>query len=187
MKIDFLRAPLTAVSLAVLLSSCAFSGGGNSRRRVAFDEGEFAAYRGLGSGTVSGQLAVVSSNGAEHVGNFGGSLAGVHVSLIPVTAYTKEMVEREIGDGVNLGRSDPRFKKYVRLTTTDGNGDFTFDQVRAGDYFVSGLGEWVAYGGFKHQWACERVRIGEGETVRIRLTRDLHRPGRPMLVIRALE
>jgi hypothetical protein len=187
MKIDFLRARLAVVAMALLLSSCAVSGFVNSQRRVRFDESEFAAYRGTGSGTVTGLLAVKSSDGAEHVGNFGGSMAGVHVTLIPVTAYTKEMVEREIGDGENLGASDPRFEKYVRVTKTDGNGSFVFNQIPAGDYFVSGLGEWVEYGEFKYQWACERVTVGNGQTVRIKLARNVHRPGRPTLVIWALE
>jgi len=187
MKIDHLRTRLTVFCVALLFSSCAFSGFVDYPRRVRFDESEFAAYRGTGSGTVTGLLAVRSSNGAEHVGNFGGSVAGVHVTLIPVTGYTKEMVEREIGDGENLGPSDPRFEKYVRITMTDGNGSFAFNQIPAGDYFVSGLGEWVEYGEFKYQWACERVAVGNGQTVRIKLSRDLHRPGRPILVIWALE
>jgi len=188
MKIHVLRARLTAAfGGLLLLSACAFSGFETSPRRVAFDESEFAAYRGAGSGSVTGQLAIRSGDGGEHVGNFGGSMAGVHVTLIPVTAYTKEMVDREIGNGENLGASDPRFKKYVRLTTTDGNGDFAFDQVPAGEYFVSGLGEWVEFGRFNYQWACERVTVGNGETVRMRLTHNLQRPGRPTLVIWALE
>ena len=187
MNIHLLRARLSVVLAALLLSSCAFLGFGASRRRVPFDESEFAAYRGSGAGTVTGQLVIRSDNGAEHVGNFGGSIAGVHVTLIPVAAYTKEMVEREIGDGENLGASDPRFQKYVRLTKTDGNGHFVFDQIREGEYFVSGLGEWIEFGEIKYQWACERVTVGNGQTVTIKLTRNLQRPGRPTLVIWALE
>lgn len=186
-KIRLPGARLMVFALALLLSSCAFSGFVNSPRQVRFDESEFAAYRGPGSGTVTGQLAVRSSNGAEHVGNFGGSIAGVPVTLIPVTAYTKEMVEREIGNGENLGASDPRLEKYVRVTKTDGNGDFVFNQVPEGDYFVSGLSEWVEYGELKHQWACERVAVGNGQAVRVKLSRNVHRPGRPTLVIWALE
>ena len=187
--IDLLRARLTVASLAfaLLFSSCAFSGFVNSPRRVRFDESELAAYRGSGSGTVTGLLAVRSSDGAEHVGNFGGSMAGVHVTLIPVTAYTKEMVEREIGNGENLGASDLRFQKYVRVTKTDPNGSFVFNEVPAGDYFVSGLGEWIEFGEFKYQWACDRVTVRDGESVRIKLARNLQRPGRPTLVIWALE
>ena len=172
--------------LAVVLCSCAFSGFATSPRRVHFDESEFAAYRGSGSGTVTGQLDI-KANGSEHVGNFGSSIAGIHVTLIPVTPYTEEMVEREIGDGEYLGASDWRFKKYVRLTQTDPNGYFAFHEVPAGEYFVSGLGEWNERGEIKFQWACERVRIEDGQTIKVRLMDNLHHPGKPTLVIWALE
>jgi hypothetical protein len=181
MKIRFMRGRLTMVALGLLLSSCIFSGFATAPRRVAFDESEFAAYRGAGSGTVTGQLVVTSNDGAVHIGD------GTHVTLIPVTAYTKEMVEREIGDGDNLGASDPRFKKYVRLTTTDANGNFVFHQIPAGEYFVSGLGEWSEGDDFQYQWACERVTVGNGQTVRIKVTHNLQHPGKPTLVIWALE
>jgi hypothetical protein len=178
---------VTIVSIAFSLASCVFSGFATSPRRVAFDESEFADYRGSGSGVVTGLLAVRSSDGFERVGNFGGSVAGVHITLMPVTAYTREMVEREIGDGQYLGASDRRLQKYVRLTKTDGNGHFEFHQVRAGEYFVCGLAEWSVFGGFQYQWACERVTVGDGQTVRIKLSHNLRHPGKPTLVIWALE
>jgi hypothetical protein len=187
MKIHFLSARLMVVCLAAMLSSCAFPGYATSSRRVHFNESDFAAYGGAGSGTVTGQLDIKSSNGGEHVGNFGGSIAGIHITLIPVTPYTEEMVEREIGDGEYLGASDWRLKKYVRLTQTDPNGYFVFHDVPAGEYFVSGLGEWIEYGRFNYQWACERVMIDAGQTIKIRLMHNLHHPGKRTLVIWALE
>ena len=188
MKIHFLSARLTVASLALaLLASCALSGFATSQRRVPFNEAEFAAYRGSGSGSVTGQLSVTSSDGVVHAGSAGQGPNSIHVTLLPVTAYTREMVEREIGDGENLGSSDPRFQKYARLTSTDANGNFAFRQIPAGEYFVSGLGEWTASGDFQYQWACERVRVGKGETVRIKLSHDLHHPGKPLLVIWALQ
>jgi hypothetical protein len=188
MKIHFLSARLTVASLALaLLASCALSGFATSQRLVPFNEAEFAAYRGSGSGSVTGQLSVTSSDGVVHAGSAGQGPNSIHVTLLPVTAYTREMVEREIGDGENLGSSDPRFQKYARLTTTDTNGNFAFRQIPAGEYFVCGLGQWTASGDFQYQWACERVRVGKGETVRIMLSHDLHHAGKPLRVIWALE
>jgi hypothetical protein len=189
MKIHFLCARLAVVSLAMtlFLASCALSGFVTVPRRTPFDESKFAAYGGLGSGTVAGHLMVTSSDGVTHSGSAGGGVDGIHVTLIPVTAYTKEMVEREIGNGENLSASDPRFQKYVRLTTTDSNGNFVFHQIRAGEYFVSGLGEWMTGDDYQYQWACERVRVGNGQTVRIRLSHNPQHPGSPTLVLWALE
>ena len=169
---------LSLVSLALLLSSCAIVG---APRRTAFNEAEFAPYRGAGTGLVSGQLIVTGDDGQTHLGD------GVHVTLLPVTSYTREMVEREIGNGENLAGSDPRLKAYVRLLTTDGGGNFTFDHLPPGEYFVSGLDEWYVGEDAQYQWACERVTVGRGQAVRIKLSKNIQRPGAPTLVIWALE
>ena len=111
MKIHLLSARLTVGSLAVaLLASCALSGFATSQRRVPFNEAEFAAYRGSGPRQCGG--AVV-----RHLQRWGGPRreAGqgpnsIHVTLLPVTAYTREMVEREIGDGEIWARPIRDFK-----------------------------------------------------------------------------
>lgn len=87
----------------------------------------FAGYGGSGSGSVSGQLIIIDAFGLTHAGY------ETQLTLLPVTAYTKEMVDRELGDGEYLAVSDPRFKKYVRKTSADDNGNFSFQQVPAGE------------------------------------------------------
>jgi hypothetical protein len=130
---------------------------------------------------VTGQLVVTTAEGETHISD------GTHVTLLPVTSYTKEMVDREIGNGENLAPSDPRFRPYVRLVTTDTHGNFIFDHLPPGDYFVSGLAEWSFTDDFEYQWACERVTVSKGQTVRIKLSKNLQRRGQPTLVIWALE
>jgi len=183
----FLRARWPVVLLG-LLTSCAFPGTETVPRRVAFDDSAFAGYGKAGSGTVSGKLVVTSGDGVVHAGSANQNMMGdTAVTLLPVTAYTREMVEREIGNGDRLPSSDPRFQKYVRLAKTDANGNFAFHQVPAGDYFVSGMGEWLEMGEFKYQWACERVKVGSGQSVNIKLTHNLNHPASPLLVLSALE
>lgn len=150
-------------------------------RRVAFRDAEFAPYRGSGSGMVTGQLVVVDSDGKIRVGE------GAHITILPVTSYTREMVERVIGDGDNLADSDPRLKEFVRLKTTDDNGNFVFDHVRSGQYFVSGLVEWGDADNTEYQWACERVTVGNGQTVHLKVSQNLHHPDKPTMVLWALE
>ena len=165
------------MSTALLLSSCAVLG---VPRRVAFNEAEFAPYRGAGSGSVAGQL-VTSSGGDVYIGS------GVHVTLLPVTSYTKEMVEREIGNGENLASSDARLHQYIRMTKTDDGGNFVFDHVPPGEYFVCGLNEWYIADDAQYQWACERTTVGKGQKVNIKVSKNLQRPGSPTLVIWALQ
>jgi hypothetical protein len=75
---------------------------------------------------VTGQL-ICSYKGEDHPGQ------GAPVTLLPVTTYSKEMIDRELGDGVTLEPSDPRLKKYVRITKTDDQKDET-----KGTYLNSG-------------------------------------------------
>ena len=182
MRIHLLRTRRTVLVLSLLLSSCVFSGFVRVPRRVPFDESEFAAYRGSGSGVVGGQL-VCTYEGKNHAGE------GTPVTLIPVTAYTKEMVERELGDGVYLTGSDPRFKKYVRVTNADSKGNFVFNNIPAGEYFVAGEAAWSEAGSytFVHQWACERVKVGSGQTVRIKVTHNPQHGNSPIQNIWTLE
>jgi hypothetical protein len=152
------------VVFLALLTSCAFPGSETVPRRVAFDESAFSAYGKPGAGIVTGRLIVTSGDGVVHAGSANQNMMGdTPVTLLPVTAYTREMVDREIGNGERLPLSDPRFKKYVRATKTDANGNFAFHQIPAGQYFVSGMAEWLEMGEFKYQWACEGISVGRGQ------------------------
>ena len=162
------------VLLAPWLSSCATT---VLPRQAAFDDAEFAHYRRPGSGSVSGQLVVTSGNGSTQIG------VNNHVALFPVTAYSKEIVEREVGNGEYLQASDPRFLQYARTTTTDATGNFGFNHLAPGEYFVLGLAQWNEGNTAQYQWACETIRVGGGQTAGIKLTHDLHHPQRPTLVV----
>ncbi len=150
---------------------------------MAFNEAEHAAFRGTGSSSITGPVVVTGPDGVTHWG------IQDYVTLIPVTSYTKEMVDREIVHAEYLAPSDARFHKYVRVTTTDGRGNFTFDQVAPGDYFVTCLVDWllgdINDGIYEHQWACERVTVGRGQTLHLKVSRNLQPSGRtPMLLTR---
>ena len=159
---------------ALGLSSCATA---PLPRQAAFSEAEFAHYRHPDSGGVSGQLVVTSADGSAHVG------INNHVALFPVTAYSKEIVDREVGNGEYLQASDPRFLQHVRTATTDAQGNFRFTRLAAGEYFVLGLAQWNEGTAAQYQWACETIKVGAGQTAGVKLAHDLHNPKRPMLVL----
>jgi len=156
------------------LASCATA---PLSRQAAFDETEFAHYHRPGSGAVTGQLVVTGADGSAHVG------MNNHVAIFPVTAYTKEIVDREIGNGDYLQPSDPRFLKYVQTATTDAHGNFRFNHLAAGEYFVLGLAQWNEGNAAQYQWACETIKVGSGQNSAIKLAHDIHSPKRPMLVL----
>jgi hypothetical protein len=37
------------------------------------------------------------------------------------------------------------------------------------------LAEWVSFGDFEYQWACERITVANGQAVTIKLTHNLQR------------
>jgi len=168
MKILFSRARLALLLLPLLLPSCLLPMIIRDPRHVPFNESEFAGYGAPGSGSVSGQL-VVNIGGQSYIGN------GSSITLVPVTAYTQEMVDRELGNGALLVSADPRLKQYVRKARADSNGNFTFQQVPAGNYFVAGVAGYNDMSNdnnYVYQWGFERVTVGKGQNVRIQLTRN---------------
>jgi len=153
-----------------------------ARRGVSFDEREFARYSASGSGTVEGQIVIRGEDdGQRHVGS------GSDLTLLPVTPYTTEMVDREIRNGENLTSSDTRLRKYLRATKADGNGSFAFRHVPSGEYYLTGLVSWYFGEDTYYQWACEKITVREGQTVRLTVSRNVHRAGRPYVVFWRLE
>ncbi len=87
-----------------------------------------------GRGTVTGRAYAIH-RGAEH------PASKETVELIPVNAYTKEIVERGLLAGRKV-RADPRLAGYQRFVTSDANGNFVIRHVPAGEYFVISAAEW---------------------------------------------
>ena len=97
-----------------------------------FDESELQPYSKNGTSTISGQ-AFQKTNGGDV--KFG---AGNEVSLIPVTSYTTEMAQawRNRSWPGDPPQTNPQLQKYVRQVVADGNGNFEFQNVPAGNYYV---------------------------------------------------
>ena len=106
--------------------------------------------------------------------------AGEEVSLFPVTEYAMQRVTHIYGSVnggrtnnifVNAGSADPQYLKYIRTTRCDSDGQFAFNGVADGDYYVvttvvwnptdSIIPEGGAHGG--------RVQVKGGKTVKLNL------------------
>jgi hypothetical protein len=161
--------------LPLFLASCVFTAFYRTPRQVAFNEADLAIYAGSGTACVTGHL-ICTYEGEDHPGQ------RTPVTLLPVTSYTKEMIDRELGDGVTLVPSDPRLKKYVRITKTDDQGHFAFRDIPAGEYFVAGEATWEPAGGgdYLGQWACERITVHRGQMVNIRVTHNPQQGNSPI-------
>ena len=164
-------------SLFLVLAAAPWLTSCGTGRQVPFNEADFSAYRGPGTGTVAGQLAVTDSNGELRVGS------RFDVEMVPVTPYTQEMVEMELGQGLFLYPSvDSRFKKYARVVSADSNGNFVFHQVPPGQYFVCGEVDWLppASEDYSVQWGLERITVGKGQTVHVTVS---HNPNHGHIIL----
>ena len=124
---------------AALLDSCA----PEVPQKVAFNEAAFAGYGGSGSGQVMGRAAAVTGDSAEKPATF------TKVTLMPVNAYTTEIVQRSYVQQENLQQPDPRFQKYVRQVESDGAGKFVFRNV------------------YWDHWIYAKVWVKSGQTVTV--------------------
>lgn len=129
---------------------------------------EYDALKREGTGTVTGQLFLKTVGGDVKFG------AGEEVILLPVTSYSQK-IEEAYNQNRPLGNMDSRLKMYNKTTQADGNGNFTFSAVPAGDYYAAGKVNWQAptpYGlSTQGGYVMRRVSVSEGQTSKIILTK----------------
>jgi len=102
----------------------------NLPHHVAFDEAAFTGTLRSGTGVVQGQLAANFRDGTTYYP------PDTKVGLVPVNAYTSEIIQRKYINGAYLAKPDPRYAKYVRIAVTDDQGRFSFSKVPPGEYYV---------------------------------------------------
>jgi hypothetical protein len=135
-----------------------------------FAEADFLPYKGSGTSTISGRAFVTTAQVDDVPGN------DVEVQLIPSTAYTiARFTNRKSGQ--DLGPLDARLAPYIRTTMTDTGGRFRFDNVPAGDYYVScsvvwqELPEYSATGKVtKSRTLLAPTSVGAGQSSEVELT-----------------
>ena len=92
---------------------------------------EYAPYEKVGTGVVVGQAFLKTRGGEVRYG------AGNPVFLNPVTSFSTEWYTRQIVGGERLEETkDPIAVRNSRQTTADGNGNFRFEGLPAGSYYV---------------------------------------------------
>jgi hypothetical protein len=148
---------------------------------VPFDESALQPFTGKGTSTITGQAFLKTAGGEIRYG------AGDNVLLIPVTPYTAEKVKALVGvkgEGSSIAanfyiltlQGDIRMQKYIRTVIGDGSGNFEFQNIPAGDYYIvcpiywsvlnPDLGITDETGGV----ANTKTHIGNGETVKVVVT-----------------
>jgi hypothetical protein len=141
---------------------------------VPFDASEAAFSQQPGTGVVSGQ-GFLRQNGGGVV-----TCAGSDVRLIPVTRYSTarmQMIFRntEAGYGPALSMTAPEDPpvEYVRQTrqaTCDAQGNFRFEGLPPGEYFVTTRVQWMVGYATQGGTLMRRVTVAPGQSQSVMLT-----------------
>jgi hypothetical protein len=143
-------------------------------RHAVFNEAVFSKTSGSGTGVVMGQAYAEMKSGLIRY------TQNDTVDLVPVNAYTTEIMERRFAHGVKLSPPDPRFNRYVRVANTDSLGHFAFRGVPPGEYYVGTTVDWSDWNwGYDAEGApykitiqyhgpiYQRISVSNGQTVRV--------------------
>ena len=147
------------------------------RRPVApkFDETEVRWFNTVGSGTIKG-TATVNEAGFETK-----TCAESRVFLLPVSRYTRYRMDElynstfsgynPVADGrKNLERPDKKFVAMVRSTECNSFGEFMFENLAAGQYYVTTYVRWDE-GNTQHGGnLMQRVEVSDGRVSSIEMT-----------------
>jgi hypothetical protein len=161
--------PFILTAIVVGLAACQ-----TATPKTIFDATAASRILKQGTGRVEGSLFLRSYRGRVVRG------AGVEVELVPVTAYAEERIGLIYGRDkyrpvLLVGRTtppDPDYETYKRKTKADIKGDFVFDHVAPGDYFVVGSVTWpdpgsmLPGGGFIY----DRVTVMNNGTAKVVLS-----------------
>jgi hypothetical protein len=155
--------------LALFLIQCAGPKASVYHRQAAFVEEEYAPYVHPGASTIIGQALVETEDGEVKYG------AGSAVYLNPVTTYSTEWFNVGILQGKAMSKPDERVWPYHRSVTTDEKGNFEFNDLAPGEYYLATTISWQIPGEKEPATigvnVGSKVEVGEGETASVILGR----------------
>lgn len=147
-----------------------------------FNPNDAAYVLNQGNNTIQGQSFLKTKGGDVK------TCAGNKVSLVPVTEQSKEIMSKVYGNiehgyayyypvFSNVGQG---FNDYMKLEYCDANGNFTFDKVADGDYFVEAMVRWQVpqYSGYGWYMTnqggllMKRIKVSGGEIKKIYVVAD---------------
>ena len=99
--------------------------------RITFPMSEYNRLNKNGTGVVKGKIRVLKKNGEQEIA------ASSAIYLNPVTSYSEQWYEEGYVKGVKLSPADGRLFQYMRFTSSDKDGNYRFDQVPQGQYFIT--------------------------------------------------
>lgn len=133
--------------------------------QTTYNESIFSAYNKEGTGRIYGQAFLKTNGGDVKLG------AGNTVILMPANLYTKEIVSL-MESNKSLANVDNRLGKYQRRETADAGGNFEFNNLPPGEYYLACSITWmvntyIESGGM----ITYKASLSNGERKRVMLTK----------------
>lgn len=157
--------------LAVVLGCLVMAGCAPYKLQSTFNQADVDAYLKKGSGTIVGQAFLKTRGGEVRYG------AGNEVVLIPATAYVKDVFKAnsEHMNYVDPTTIDSRWDDFNKVTIADGSGNFEFNDLPAGQYYLQCEITWeVPSAGLVPNITgatiLQLITLGEGQKQKVILT-----------------
>ena len=163
------KSPLVLIMLGLLSLSVFFHGCSESTidpvEHTVFDVSEYNTLEKEGGGIVTGRAFIKTRNGDVK------TLAGETVRLRRKGIYSDQWLEIASNRKVHTAAYDYRLEDYVFMTKADTDGRFTFEDVPAGEYYLTTKITWftpddIAIGSFRKD-----ITVENGKTLDVVLRR----------------
>jgi hypothetical protein len=159
---------LSILLIIISLASCVSS----IQSDVPFDSREVQFFKQRGNSTVKGELFALQRGGGVVIG------AGREVVLIPVSKYQEDICLKLFGNtqgGYKSAFMHPKIdhnsesKEYLSRSTTNSRGEFKFNNLSKGEYYIYSFLTWEAGGAIQGGSIMQRVVIGDPEVKEVNL------------------
>ena len=170
-KLFFLNAmrPIWIVFFAITITACAGPRRQPVEMQTKFDYEMHKPYMQKGNNTIKGQGFLRQQGGGVV------TCAGSEVLLLPATPFFRESINiLRTGKKPISEKLDPASKTMIKRSQGDAQGNFTFNEVPDGDWFVVTQVKWMV--GYRPQGGSllKEISVAKGETKEVLLTdRDL--------------
>jgi hypothetical protein len=100
--------------------------------RIPFPVQEYARLHRNGKGTIKGKIYISDGYDTKIVGK------GTRLYLNPKTSYSDQWYDESYIGGKKMQKADNRLFNYLRFTSSDESGNFSFYGVPSGSYYLIG-------------------------------------------------
>ncbi len=133
--------------------------------QTKFDPEIHKQYLGNGNNIIKGE-AFLRQRGGGVV-----TCAGSDVGLLPATPYFREALNiMRTGNRPVTDKIDPAYKSMIKYTQGDAQGNFTFNNLPDGNWFVFTEVKWAVGDSRQGGTLLKEVNLTNGETKQVLLT-----------------